>query len=326
MGGSLFGEAECDINGRANWNFKIKSGLNPGHYVVPFDLIWKTDNVMPSDKGGKLGVVAVFHAYFNVEFTITDEYNNLGTSDLVSLGLSPEDCNKNSDHTVFDIWNKYIVENNGGSTRSSSQPLEYTVTSSKDINMYPKLPNHFFVGSSINGVHETIVGVPSYTDDENNDQTQADYASVAALNCGSKLISLADFEPDDDDDDIIDSDGDGVEDSVDNCPENYNPDQSDVDSDGIGDVCDNDGDDDIQDKDNDGIEDSIDNCPETYNPDQSDVDGDGIGDLCDDNGDDDDDDADDDDDETIADLIKQFINKEISFSELINGIIHLIFS
>ena len=36
-----------------------------------------------------------------------------------------------------------------------------------------------------------------------------------------------------------DADGDGVEDSEDNCPNNPNADQSDMDADGIGDVCDN---------------------------------------------------------------------------------------
>jgi hypothetical protein len=36
-----------------------------------------------------------------------------------------------------------------------------------------------------------------------------------------------------------DSDGDGLEDSNDNCPEVYNPGQGDIDSDGAGDVCDN---------------------------------------------------------------------------------------
>lgn len=36
----------------------------------------------------------------------------------------------------------------------------------------------------------------------------------------------------------VDSDGDGVYDSVDNCPDVYNPDQADTDGDGVGDACD----------------------------------------------------------------------------------------
>jgi hypothetical protein len=72
----------------------------------------------------------------------------------------------------------------------------------------------------------------------------------------------------------VDSDGDGTPDETDNCPSVENPDQSDLDADGIGDVCD-------PDDDGDGVDDEIDNCPKTANPDQLDVDGDGVGDLCD---------------------------------------------
>jgi choice-of-anchor B domain-containing protein len=71
-----------------------------------------------------------------------------------------------------------------------------------------------------------------------------------------------------------DIDGDGVENSIDNCPNTSNTDQSDMDNDGIGDVCDDD-------MDADGILNIIDNCPSVYNPDQIDNDNDGIGDDCD---------------------------------------------
>lgn len=71
-----------------------------------------------------------------------------------------------------------------------------------------------------------------------------------------------------------DSDLDGVCDDFDNCPGVYNPDQADLDGDGVGDLCD-------PDRDGDGIEDEVDNCPEMVNPDQVDTDGDGLGDACD---------------------------------------------
>ena len=58
-----------------------------------------------------------------------------------------------------------------------------------------------------------------------------------------------------------DSDGDGVPDASDNCPNTPNPSQADADGDGVGDACDN--------------------CPNTPNPNQADADSDGVGDACD---------------------------------------------
>lgn len=57
-----------------------------------------------------------------------------------------------------------------------------------------------------------------------------------------------------------DTDGDGIQDSCDNCKEDPNPDQTDSDGDTVGDVCDN--------------------CPKVPNPDQRDSNLDGIGDDC----------------------------------------------
>lgn len=114
---------------------------------------------------------------------------------------------------------------------------------------------------------------------------------------------------------VPDADGDGVPDSTDNCPDDANPDQADLDGDGIGDACDDqdnrdsdgdgvenwedrcegfddsydhDGDgvpdgcdEDADDKDGDGIDAHADNCPGHANPGQEDMDGDGTGDACD---------------------------------------------
>lgn len=113
----------------------------------------------------------------------------------------------------------------------------------------------------------------------------------------------------------IDSDEDGFGDpgnpgnecDQDNCPSSFNPEQTDLDYDGIGDFCDictdTDGDglgnpgftastcavdncpnvanDNQQDVDGDGVGDACDNCIDLYNPNQTDVDNDNIGDECD---------------------------------------------
>ncbi|MDD5427306.1 MAG: SBBP repeat-containing protein, partial [candidate division Zixibacteria bacterium] len=85
-------------------------------------------------------------------------------------------------------------------------------------------------------------------------------------------------------DDCIDDDQDDICESEDNCPEVYNPGQTDTDGDLVGDACDT-----CTDTDGDGFGNpgfaantcNTDNCPYIYNPEQEDSDTDGIGDSCD---------------------------------------------
>jgi hypothetical protein len=86
----------------------------------------------------------------------------------------------------------------------------------------------------------------------------------AAISAGGHSLGLS----------VLDTDQDGVIDYYDNCPNTFNPDQSDTDGDKIGDLCD-------PDQDNDGVTNGLDNCPMLKNPGQGDQDMDGIGDICD---------------------------------------------
>ncbi len=73
----------------------------------------------------------------------------------------------------------------------------------------------------------------------------------------------------------INRDSDNTLDGSDNCPALASNDQSDANSNGIGNVCDP-----IIDADNDGVLDGVDNCPWIHNPDQTDSDNDGRGNAC----------------------------------------------
>ncbi|MGC6525560.1 MAG: choice-of-anchor B family protein [Flavobacteriaceae bacterium] len=81
-----------------------------------------------------------------------------------------------------------------------------------------------------------------------------------------------------------DGDGDGIHNTIDNCPSAANPNQEDGDEDGIGDICDNCvsvENSQQEDNDSDDIGNACDNCPGAANPNQEDDDDDGVGNACD---------------------------------------------
>jgi hypothetical protein len=98
-------------------------------------------------------------------------------------------------------------------------------------------------------------------------------------NDGDGLIDLDDPECSDAEDrcEAPDADGDFIADDLDTCPNFFNPFNSDWDSNGIGDNCN-----DFEDGDRDEIADYLDNCPDDFNPYQRDLDSNGVGDACND--------------------------------------------
>ena len=101
--------------------------------------------------------------------------------------------------------------------------------------------------------------------DASGDVVSGDTASQTTGNGGDERTLLS-----------SDADGDYIPDSLDNCPNVQNPDQSDSDGDGAGDACPI-----YYDTDGDGVADKEDNCPGVATSDFRDTDGDGVGDPCD---------------------------------------------
>ena len=124
-------------------------------------------------------------------------------------------------------------------------------------------------------------GIPNCLDpDDDNDG----FDDQIEINEGTDPLNVYEFP-------FPDDDGDGVpyymgsaQSYNDNCPDISNPDQSDIDEDGLGDLCDNCVNivnKDQLDIDEDGLGDLCDVCPDDFNPEQEDYDKDLLGDICD---------------------------------------------
>ncbi len=210
------------------------------------------------------------------ETTVSDD--NLS----VNVTFSEAVFNSNGGSGALETSDFALSINGGTASLSSSTPSSISING----NTYTL---GIAISGSING-SETVTVVPIQNSIYDSD------AAIASTNQSSNSVSLhGDSDSDGVNDALdqcpntpngasVDSDGcaesqkdpdnDGITGVNDNCPNTSNPNQSDLDGDGIGDACD-------PDVDGDGVANTVDNCPRKFNPRQLDNDKDGIGDICD---------------------------------------------
>lgn len=161
------------------------------------------------------------------------------------------------------ITGKVTDENSGAGIKNA-----YVQASSNNWseNVDTDADGNYTLNQLMQGGYRIRVSVSKYLPEYYNNVSDWNSATVVQVNLEETVTNI-DFAL------SRDTDEDGVPDSSDNCPSVSNANQSDMDKDGTGDLCD-------PDIDGDGIPNETDNCPLTANPDQADAYGTGFGDAC----------------------------------------------
>ena len=190
------------------------------------------------------------------------------SGDTILVGAFREDSSatgvngNQADNSALDSGAAYVFVRLGG-VWSQQAYLKASNTGTGDL---------FGLSVAVSG-DVVVIGAPN--EDSNATGVDGNQADNSVSNSGAAYVFTG-LGPD--------SDGDGVIDLIDNCPNTPNPGQEDADGDGLGDACDT-----CTDTDGDGFGNPglpantcpADNCPVTPNPFQEDADGDGVGNACD---------------------------------------------
>ena len=268
MHNSLFSVSGNQLLVAGNIDYETSSTLNI--YVQV------SDGVNPSARALTINVNDINESPAITETTVSDD--NLS----INVTFSEAVFSTNGGSGALGTSDFALSINGGTASLSSSTPSSISING----NTYTL---GIAISGSING-SETVTVVPIQNSIYDSD------AAIASTNQSSNSVSLhGDSDSDGVNDALdqcpntpngasVDSDGcaesqkdpdnDGITGVNDNCPNTANPSQADLDGDGIGDACD-------PDVDGDGVANTLDNCPRKYNPRQLDNDKDGIGDVCD---------------------------------------------
>ena len=208
-----------------------------------------------------------------------DDNDGLSDSEEEALGTDPLSADTDKDSVDDSVDNCPVVENTDqlntdGDAEGNACDSDDDNDNVADVDEPGQGTNPLLADTDSDGTNDDTDNCPV---DANEDQLNTDgdeQGNVCDSDDDNDGVSDADEADQGTNPLLTDSDEDTIDDNVDNCPVDANQDQADLDSDNIGNLCDDD-------DDGDGVADTADNCPVDANSDQTDVDDNGVGDACD---------------------------------------------